>query len=207
MSSTLDLLLAEHCDLTSALRNAKDACRQSAHDGARRGGGAWNLPEVIRNAALIIYTLCDFEQLPVIIYLRGVGVSRRWATLPDDDLAKLVEELFLATDLTDMVALTRSGGSSDPDAMRIAMDSEREWRVVRWGMDMNACGVAPSTSELLCQAQSFLPASACAKTQTGRPTRSARSWASRCVSDHACELTFWSFNSGFGSGGARVLGA
>ena len=179
--SSLGSLLSEHCDLTRAWQEARAACRHAANDNHKHvRNSQWKLQGTIRNVALIIYTLCDFEELPVVVYLRGVGATRRWPSLPDGDVVKLFQDLFLSVDLGEVVALTSSGDSSDAVAMSIAMKTVREWRVVRWGLTLNACGVAPSTCELLRKADTLLPPSARTKTKTGRPTRSARTWASRC---------------------------
>ena len=179
--SSLGSLLSEHSDLTWAWQHAKAACRHAANDNHKHvRNSQWKLQGTIGNVALIIYTLCDFEELPVVVYLRGVGATRRWPSLPDGDVVKLFQDLFLSVDLGEVVALTSSGDSSDAVAMSIAMKTVREWRVVRWGLTLNACGVAPSTCELLRKADTLLPPSARTKTKTGRPTRSARTWASRC---------------------------
>ena len=179
--SSLGSLLSEHCDLTWAWQQAKAACRHAANDNHKHvRNSQWKLQGTIGNVALIIYTLCDFEELPVVVYLRGVGATRRWPSLPNGDVVKLFQDLFLSVDLGEVVALTSSGDSSDAVAMSIAMKTVREWRVVRWGLTLNACGVAPSTCELLRKADTLLPPSARTKTKTGRPTRSARTWASRC---------------------------
>ena len=179
--TSLGSLLSERSDLTWAWQQAKAACRHATNDNHKHvRNSQWKLQGTIRNVALIIYTLCDFEELPVVVYLRGVGATRRWPSLPDGDVVKLFQDLFLSVDLGEVVALTSSGDSSDAVAMSIAMKTVREWRVVRWGLTLNACGVAPSTCELLRKADTLLPPSARTKTKTGRPTRSARTWASRC---------------------------
>ena len=179
--SSLDFLLAEHCDLTRAWQEARAACRHAANANHKRASiSQWKLQGTVGNAALIIYTLCDFEELPVVVYLRGVGATRRWPPLSDDDLVKLFQDLFLRVDLGEVVALTSLSDSSDTVAMSIAMKTVREWRVVKWGLTLNACGVAPSTCGLLRKADTLVPTSARTKTKTGRPTRSARTWASRC---------------------------
>ena len=182
MSSPVDVLLTEESKLTRALEHARAACRRCAVDesrDARTHKYNWTLDGTLRNTVLIIYILCDFEELPIAVYLRGVGTSRRWPAMPDSGLLRLVQDCFAAADLSELVSLTAVDEPSDPIAMRVAMKTVQEWRLVRWGLDLNANGVAPSTCDLIRQAGDVLPVSARRKTTTGRPARSARTWASR----------------------------
>ena len=191
MPHTLNLLLAEHCGLTAALQHARADARRAAKlctITSRSRCRAWNLQNRQRNVVLIIYTLCQFDKLPAVVYLRRLGARRRWAPLSDSDLTRFIEDMFLSAELADMVGLASIDAPTDPVAMHIAMQTVREWRVVQWGIEMNCRGVAPSTSDLLFQAQGMLPSSAQTRTQTGRPTRSARMWASRRVHVHAHKL-------------------
>ena len=210
MSTSLDALLVEESKLTRALEQARATCRRCAGDERRdviAHRSNWMLDSTIKNTVLIIYILCDFEELPVAVYLRSVGTSRHWPAMPDSELLKLAQDCFTAADLSELVLLTAVDEPSDAIAMRVAMKTVQEWRLVRWGLDLNANGVAPSTCDLLRQAGDFLPVSARGKTKTGRPARSARTWASRCflILEIVTAVGF-GFHLGFGGGGTRVSG-
>ena len=155
MSASLDALLLEESKLTRPLEHAQAACRRCAGDERREDRAhrsTWVLDGAIRNTVPIIYILCDFEELPVSVYLCGVGMCRRWPSMPDGYLLKLTQECFAAADLRELVSLTAVDEPSDATAMQVAMKMLQEWRLMKWGLDLNANGVAPSTCDLLRQA-------------------------------------------------------
>lgn len=131
-----------------------------------------------RNAALIIYTLSNYEEKPTTFFLERARVSRRLPSVPMDIMMAAVEDEFLTAGLVELAELVDRENPSDANAMEAASNVLAEWDVVRWVHQQNACGVAPSTAELLDQFGS-LPPCALARTSTGRPARTARMWASR----------------------------
>ena len=172
--------LAEQLQELSKEREKAARMKKRAEDVRDR---AWILDDTSVNALLIIYTLCNFELRPCVEFLLKIARKRRWPLLGPSVVGATVERIFLKTDAKHVAALVDSDGSSDPIAFRVALPIVENWKVMVWGMRINADqGVAPSSAQLLNQIKvecSGLPASVFAKTTSGRPASAARLWASR----------------------------
>ena len=171
----------ERSNCTARLREARakliaarleHTCRIAAmRPGTHLDGSA-------RNALLIIYIFSNYERLPAIVYLRRCRAMRHLPHVVEADLHAMLEEEFLRADLSEMIALADMQNSSDPDALSVACKVLAEWKVVQWVVQQNAVGVTPSTAEMLSHC-THLPPSALTRTKFGKPSRTARMWASR----------------------------
>lgn len=65
--------------ISEALAEGK-RLRRSANAKAKTAARAWNFNdfEDVRRVALIIHTLADFEILPAVVYLAGIGWQYHW---------------------------------------------------------------------------------------------------------------------------------
>ena len=104
------------------------------------------------HAVLIIYGLAEYNAAPAVKFLASSGRKRHWPAKSEEELAALVEDLFLQTDPDDFAALVDSGAPSDPGAMQVAVGVVQEWRLAAWTQCLNYTkGVAPRTEALLRQ--------------------------------------------------------
>ena len=151
---------------------------QSRGTGARRSEN--HLDGSARNALLIIYILSNYERFPAIVYLKRCRAMRHLPHAAEADLHAMLEDEFLRADLREMSALADMHNSSDPEAFNVASKVLAEWKVVQWVVQQNAVGVTPSTAEMLSHC-THLPPSALTRTKFGKPSRTARMWASRRI--------------------------
>ena len=144
----------------------------------KRANSEWVFPESVVSDALGIFVLCGWARQPVRKFLRLHGSRQRWQPAADCFLDKLIDEAFLNCDLDFLV-------NAEPICSR-ALDIIKEWGVAQWVLDANAKrGVAPSTAQLLDKVVEQGASSAVSvrmKSTTGRPSASARKWATRCLS-------------------------
>ena len=159
-----------------------------------------------RKPALIIYALSNYEQTPTVFFVERSRASRRLPCVPAEEIMAAVEHEFVTAEINELSELLDANYPSA--AMDVAKQVLMEWDVVRWVSEQNACGVAPSTSEVLSRF-ACLPQSGAARTLTGKPAKTARMWASRWDSV-PCELVSFSHafsNAVFVLGGRATLGA
>ena len=129
-----------------------------------------------RKPALIIYALSNYEQTPTVFFVERARASRRLPCVPAEQIMAAVEQEFVTAEMDELSELLDASYPSA--AMDVANRVLMEWDVVRWVSEQNACGVAPSTSEVLSKF-ACLPPSGAARTVTGKPAKTARMWASR----------------------------
>ena len=115
---------------------------------------AWALSIQMQHVTLIAFVLSEYNVQPCVHYLRACGRERHWPAPSDDELATLVEHIFLHAELDHIAALSDTIDPSDIDALNIAVKYVHEWKVSDWAMRMNVnAGVAPCTEALLQQAE------------------------------------------------------
>lgn len=164
-------------EIEQRLIEKKQQIREQCN-AVRKESAVWTLSGLEQSVLLILYTQTEFDFTPARIYLRTIGNLHRWPRLTAAELHRIVEDTFLSGDLNQMV---------DPslfavEAMEVAQSVLREWRVVLWAEAQNACGVAPSSYQLLQRFDNLgLPPCARKRTVTGRLASSARTWASRWI--------------------------
>jgi hypothetical protein len=131
-------------------RRATQKARQQKKDAKKSEAKAWRLAPFLEHATLIIYTLTDYQIEPAIKFLGANSRKRHWPEKTEEELQALVEELFLAADLTELTALSDMVEPADVDAMKAALVYVQQWGLVDWTRRLNAqCGVAPSTESVL----------------------------------------------------------
>ena len=108
----------------------------------------------MRRVALIAYVMSGYDVQPAVKYLEICGRTRRWPRRAETELSRLVEDMFLETDLAEIAALTDATNPIDSDALRVAIKHVHESMVVGWAQSLNLeRGVAPSTRLLLRRAE------------------------------------------------------
>ena len=144
---------------------------------------AWTLPQRARSIALIIYTFTGCAAEPAVKFLKTYGKMRRWPCRGYIELAKLLEDAFMAADADELAHLTDIAQPSNAVALRCAMSYVDQWLLVVWARDLNESnGVAPSTDLALSQRREHADALRCeawAPIVGTAASSSARKWASR----------------------------
>ena len=140
-----------------------------------------------RKPTLIIYVLSNYEKTPTVFFVERARALRRLPFVPADQIMAAVEHEFVTAGLDELNELLDMRYPSA--ALDLANQVLVEWEVVRWVSEQNACGVAPSTAEMLSKFV-CLPPSGAARTSTGKPAKTARMWASRW-GGVPCELLFF----------------
>ena len=136
METRLDELRRRRSDLDERFRilnNELNALSRAQRARKVRADSAWQLSERLVRVALIIYVLAGYVAEPAIVFLRSAGSARNWPDMSDDQLVRLVEQLFLDANESDIAALSDETSPLDGDAMRVALRYVREWRLVVWG--------------------------------------------------------------------------
>ena len=164
MAATVDPLSAL-CEQKRALdaqlavaRTALTKQRKAGRKAGRATERRWALTERVRNTVLIIYVLATYTAEPAGVFLTRCAAERHWPRKSDEELAAMVEDLFLTVDVHDLAALTDTERPSDAAAMFEALTYVEQWRLASWGRDLNAKGVAPSTDAVLCRLEANLVA-------------------------------------------------
>lgn len=183
--SAMDALLARKRELSAALTDntrERKRARAQSRGAARAAARAWILPDQMRHSVLIAYTQADYEFAPATKLLAACGRQMHWPAKSEEDLVRLVEDLFLEVDEVQLAALTDLGDPSDAGAVHDAMRYVQEWRLADWTARLNVeKGVAPSTDALLRQLEAqrlVLPASARPAARGTSAEASARVWIS-----------------------------
>lgn len=78
--------------------------RRRARDASAASSRQWVLDEGLRRRTLLIYMLADCTAAPVVVYLVGVASQRHWPAKDTGDVARLVEDVFLAADVDELAA-------------------------------------------------------------------------------------------------------
>jgi hypothetical protein len=80
---------------------------------------AWALSIQMQHVTLIAFVLSEYNVQPCVHYLRACGRERHWPAPSDDELATLVEHIFLHAELDHIAALSDTIDPSDIDALNI----------------------------------------------------------------------------------------
>ena len=138
---------------------------------------SWVLSERDKITLMLLYSECHYDITASVKFLEVIGRRRRYPQLSATEAERIVENIFLAIDL-DCVA--ESIANAEDSLAIVARGWAREYELVCWIRNANACGVAPSACAILNRARAICKLPACALgTCHGAPTRQARSWLSR----------------------------
>ena len=153
MESRLEALRRRRAELDERLKDVNlelgEFLRSQKSERAR-ASRVWKLTERLQRIALIAYVLADYTPEPAVVFLRNAGGARGWPDASDDELAFMVEQLFLEADVDEVAALSDESDPLDYHAVRVAARYAREWRLVVWGRRLNEdCGIAPSVRMLV----------------------------------------------------------
>ena len=181
----MDALLARKRELSAALavntRERKRARAQS-RGAALAVARAWALPDQMRHSVLIAYVHADYEFAPATKLLAARGRQLHWPVKSEEDLVRIVEDLFLEVDDVQLAALTDLEDPLDAAAAHDAVRYVAEWRLAEWTAQLNMKkGVAPSTDALLQQFEAqrlALPESMRPAARGTSAEASARVWIS-----------------------------
>ena len=153
MSRPLEDLLAERERMNAELAVTQKELRkqkQVAKDKARSLAGKWRVTGHLMKVALIVYTLAGYHAAPAVRFLHTSARKRRWPGKSDEELERLVEDLFLSANMAEVLELCDTDRPSDPAAMQEAVRLVVEWRAVEYIEDANnRLGLAPSTALVL----------------------------------------------------------
>ena len=88
-------------DELAEIKRARKEMQKKAAADAR----AWRLTEPMRHAVLAMYSLADYDAEPAVIYLQARRRQHQWPEKSDTAVARLVEDLFAASDSEEFAAL------------------------------------------------------------------------------------------------------
>jgi hypothetical protein len=171
----LDAALAEG-------RRQEKRARLHERDAQRSAARSWQLGPFLAHTALIIYSLAGYTAAPAGKFILNAGRQRQWPDKTEEDLEKMVEDLFLDISLEELDALTDQGSPADERAMKKALAVVEEWKLVVWAKALNDRGLAPSTSSVLQQLDSScsrLPAEVRPRDVGSSDQTRARMWCLR----------------------------
>ena len=124
--------------------------QQKAKDKARSVKKQWELTPYLKKVTMIIYMLADLQAPPAAKYLHITASRRRWPTKSDEELDRLVEELFLEVDVGMLAHESDLEAPEDPAAAKEALKYVEQWRALEHVKDLNQrLGIAPSTELVL----------------------------------------------------------
>ena len=153
MAGSLQELLLEKDRLKTSLAATRKEIKgeqQKAQDKARSVKKQWEVTPYLKKVTMIIYMLAGFQAPPAAKYLHITGCRRRWPIKSDEELERLVEDLFLEVDV-DMLAHTSDlQAPEDPAAAKEVLKYVEQWRALEHVKDLNQrIGIAPSTELVL----------------------------------------------------------
>ena len=147
--NTVDPLLQRRRELELGLAKISDS-RRRARCRSNTVCKQWALTEYMRRVALAAYALSECQTEPPVIYLQSCARQRHWPARERTDLDRLVEDLFVACDLTELLALISSTERSDEGVLAVAWKYVHEFSVVTYVRELNhEFGVAPPTELLV----------------------------------------------------------
>ena len=172
----VDGLEAQRAAITSAPAETRLQLKRS-RAAAKAAARAWQLSDDLRRSVVAVYVTSRYDAEPAAQHLMNVGRKRKWPAITQEGARRMVEDLFLAADVSDLPEL-----SGESPAMRAAAKLFEEWQLVAWTRRQNADkGVAPCTDHVLQRLAENRLASGHASPQ-GRGTvgeAAARMWATR----------------------------
>ena len=113
---------------------------------------SWALTELMTRVVVIAFMLTDGVADPGVVYLLQHMRIQHWKPeKSEDEVASIVRDSFIATDIDEIAALCDEGSPLDPAAYAEAVRFVEEWRVVDWTVAQNKKGIALPSSMLLDQ--------------------------------------------------------
>ena len=135
MATHLELLLAQRAAATAdlaeqraVLRKARRQERQTAAAQARH----WQLDSHQRHVAVVAYVFAGYMPEAAARFLAVDAERRRWPPKPEEELWRLVEEVFLETSVAELSHLCDTERPGEPTATVTAVRYVEEWRLVVW---------------------------------------------------------------------------
>ena len=126
----------------------KRACQEQSCSALPKG---WKLTEPMKRTVLAMHYLADYDPEPAVRYLQARSRQHQWRPRKsDDEVATIVENLFLSTDEGVGAALSDLTSPENADVRRKALKEVEEWRVVKWTRGCNEqTSVSPSSAHML----------------------------------------------------------
>ena len=148
-SARVDELRQRRADIKAQIQ-AVTRAQQSVRHGDRTHQRQWTLTKRSERIVLIAYTMADYNVDAAVSWLSLHSVKKGWPLKSTLNMARLVEDLFLAKDADLLAALTNGKAPADASALREAHAHVLEWRLHAWSENMcNAVGVALPTDDVL----------------------------------------------------------
>lgn len=165
------------------LKKQAKAAKQKQKDLAKKAKKLWQLTPFMNAVALIVYVLAGYTAIPAARYLMAEAARRKWPEKSEEELRRLVEDVFLNSEETDIACLCDLARPRNAKAAKAAVRWTEEWRLAVWVEDLNlARGVAPPTDAVLErfeQQRRALPESVRPTCKGVADEARARMWASR----------------------------
>ena len=186
MSGCLDGLLVERARLKTEMAAKKQLIKQEEKKAAaaqRSAARRWQLTPWLKQVALAIYLHAEYRAAPAIKFLQTVASKRSWPRKEDQELQRMVEDLFAAADMQELLGLYELEEPDDPSVVAEVIKYVQEWRPVEYVRDMNSrVGVAPSTEDILRQLEANrlqLPVQCRPESKGTAAEAKAKMWAKR----------------------------
>ena len=129
---------------SEAKRLKKNAARTAAA-AARQ----WSLTERMVRVVLMCTLLADGVPDPGVVFLRGQGRRRpTWPYKSDEELAIMVLDRFLTTDVAGVISMCDQATTPDSGALVESTRLVEEWRVSAWAAAANHKGASLATSSV-----------------------------------------------------------
>ena len=135
METRLQQLLADRAREKAALSESRRelrALKQQVARAAKAEARHWALDSHSRRVVLIAHGLSEYDVEAPAMYLAALGRQRGWPPRSEAELARVVEDEFLAVDEQDFAALLDFHNPADAPALRAAIAFVEEWRVAVW---------------------------------------------------------------------------
>ena len=153
MHRSLEDLRADRLQLNSQLKDTKKQIKQEQQQNtgeARSTARMWQMTPRLTKVALTIYMIAQYRADPAIKFLHIASQKRRWPSKTDEELQRMVEDLFLQADVDEVSRMCDLEEPDDLSATAEALKYVEEWRAIEYVKDLNSrLGVAPSTEDIL----------------------------------------------------------
>ena len=158
MSTRMDALMAERAAANAVLAETRQALQKARRQERQRAAAQarqWELQPHQRYVALIAYVFAGYDAEPAARFLAVDGERRRWQERPEEELCLLAEDVFLETDLEELVRLCDTESPGEPRATEVAVRYVEEWRLVVWARSRSErpVGAPPTTGAVLREAE------------------------------------------------------
>ena len=158
MATHLEALLAGRAaasaglaEQRAGLRRGRRQARQTAAAQARH----WQLDSHQRHVAMAAYVFAGYVPEAAARFLAIDAERRRWPPRPEEELWRLVEDVFLETSVAELCHVCDTEFPGEPSAAVVAVRYVEEWRLVVWAR--RRCeppvGAPPTTGAVLRQAE------------------------------------------------------